>query len=65
MISEEFICPLTKDELQTIYGGSLFSNIINWFKRHFFHEKVNEQSWESICKPGYNGTDMYGMGFDI
>ena len=56
---------LTQQEMQSSYGGSFFSGIISWFKRHFFHEKVDEHSWESISKPGYNGTDMYGMSFDF
>ena len=48
-------------EQQCVNGGSIFTNIVNWFKKHFFHEKIDEHSWESICKPGYNGTDMYGI----
>jgi|GEM_PF-5168396 len=30
--------PLTEEELHNIYGGSIFTKIIDWFKRRFFHE---------------------------
>lgn len=65
MKSKKTIKPLTKEELQSIYGGNIFESIISWFKRHFVHEKIDEHSWESMCKPGYDGTNMYGIGFDI
>ena len=52
---------LSMKEQQCVNGGSIFTNIVNWFQKHFFHEKIDEHSWESICKPGYNGTDMYGI----
>ena len=65
METKNFMRPLTEEELQTIYGGSIFTKIIDWFKRHFFKEKVDEHSWESICTHGYNGTDMYGVAFEI
>lgn len=65
MKSENLICSLAEEELQSIYGGNIFNDIVSWFKKHFFHEKVDEHSWESICTPGYDGTDMYGVAFDI
>ncbi|MBO4663187.1 MAG: hypothetical protein J5663_02100 [Bacteroidaceae bacterium] len=65
METEYFMRSLTEEELHSIYGGSIFSSILAWFKRHFFKEKVDEHSFESMSTHGYDGTTMYGFGFDI
>lgn len=57
--------PLTEDELQNIYGGSFFGAIFKWLKTHFFHEKTDEHSNESLNTHGYNGTHFVGTKFNI
>lgn len=60
-----FMRPLTEEEMMEITGGGLWEKIIAWFKRHFFKEKVDEKSWESGSKVGYDDTTFYGIGFEI
>lgn len=57
--------PLTEKELVEITGGGLWEKIRDWFKKHFFKEKIDEKSWESGSKSNYTGTTFYGVGFDI
>lgn len=65
MKEQNFMRPLTEQEMLEINGGGFWSKIKNWFKKHFVKEKVDEHSFESGCRNGYDGTTFYGVGFDI
>ena len=57
-MSEKYhMTPLTEDELQNIYGGSFFGAIFKWLKTHFFHEKADEHSNESLNT--HESTDIH------
>lgn len=56
---------LTQQEMQSIYGGSFLDNIISWFKRYTFRQKVDEHSWESGSKAGYNVVRICMVGDSI
>ena len=46
---------LTEQELQSIYGGNIFTSIWNWLKKHLFMEVSNDP----INGPTVNGGGRF------
>lgn len=54
--------PLTESELRTTYGGSWFSDFVNWITKHVFVKKDVDPAHDATY-PDYTGHYRVGFTF--